>query len=202
MQITPASESDTTQQSTPQSTQPSMQQSASAQVADCQVLVFRVGNDCFGFNVLELDCVCRPLAVSPVLRSAAFFDGMLRLKGVLTPVINLGSLFYAHSHQYNSDTRFVAVKQDTLRLCFVVDQVVGFTTVDESTQQAPPKMIGNEYIACVYHQGSQLILMLDKNKLIDPAEIQQIAQSNRPSLFESSSNQAPSQEPSVQGDNE
>ncbi len=160
------------------------QEYKSDQKPEQQVLVFRVGEHQFGFNVLELDCVCRPLATAPVLKSALFFDGMLRLKGILIPVINLAQLFYGVQHQYDSDTRFVTVKQQGAGLCFVVDQVLGFFRVDLQSKQTPPSMIGNEYIDCVYQIATGPLLMINKDKLIDPAEIEQIAQSNRPSLFE------------------
>lgn len=147
------------------------------------VLVFGIGPDWFGFNVLDLDCVCRPLTTSPVLRSADFFDGMFRLKGILTPVINLGKLFYDRQHVYQANTRFITVKQGEARICFVAEHIIGFKTIESSTRQNPPDIIGNEYIQWVYPVENHLILMLDKDKLVDVKEVAQIVQSNRPSLF-------------------
>lgn len=139
-----------------------------------QVLVFELADHLFGFNMLDLSAVTRILEITPVARAADFFEGLINLRGKLTPVIDLRAMFLMPKKEVDSRSRLLALKGEGYELCVKVDAVQRVLQLDSQKLEPPPEILYNEYIQTVYKIDEKLILILDSKKLVNPEEVKNI----------------------------
>ncbi|MBF0289260.1 MAG: chemotaxis protein CheW [SAR324 cluster bacterium] len=146
------------------------------QQKEIQILVFQLAEHFFSFDMKDLSAVTRVLAITPVARSADFFEGLINLRGRLTPVIDLRSLLMLPKKAHDANTRLLALKGDGYQLCVLVDSVYSVIKADSSLLEEPPEILFSEYIKTVYKKNDKLILILNAHKLVDAEEVKSIIQ--------------------------
>ncbi len=146
------------------------------QQQEMQILVFELAEHLFAFEMKDLSAVTRVLEITPVARSADFFEGLINLRGRLTPVIDLRSLLMLPRKEYDTTTRFLALKGEGYQLCVAVDSVHSVLKADPGLLEEPPEILFSEYIKTVYKKDEKLILILNAHKLVDAEEVKSIIQ--------------------------
>lgn len=139
-----------------------------------QILVFELHQHCFAFEVVDMQAVTRMLEVSPAPRTADFFEGMINLRGQLTPVINLRKLFFFPDQPFDANTRMLAIKGDGHGLVVLADRLTGVLRVPVNALAPPPEMLSNPFIKSVYKSKRELISILNPCSLLDAQEVRQI----------------------------
>lgn len=138
-----------------------------------QVLIFDLGKHPFAINVNDLVAVTRLLEITPIARTADFFEGLINLRGQLTPVINLRLLFMSPPKEPDNETRLLAVKGEGVNFCLVVDKLEGFMNFSPENLESPPEILQNRFIETVYKTEEKLISVLNTKKLVNADEIKQ-----------------------------
>lgn len=150
-----------------------------------QFLVFKVGEHYFGFKTSDLEAVTRVLEITPLSRTANFVEGLLSLRGRLTPVINLAKMLQLGGGEISTESRLLAIKASSeSNLCILVESVIGFDEVKVTELQSPPDVLFNQYIHSVYRGTRHMVLVLDSKKLVDPEEIRMLVDAQKPTLTE------------------
>ncbi|MBF0239251.1 MAG: chemotaxis protein CheW [SAR324 cluster bacterium] len=158
-----------------------------------RILIFGIGELRFGVNILDLMMISRCIRVTPVARSADFFEGLVNLRGTLSPVINARRLFRFPVQASTRASRLLALKAEKGVICLTVDWIEGFMNVETLNLEKPPEVMSNPYIQSVFKNGAQLTLILNTRKLINTEEIQQIIQSGELPRLLVSSEQLPAE---------
>ncbi len=139
-----------------------------------QILAFELADHQMGFNSTDVSAVTRLLTITPLTGSADFFVGLINLRGQLTPVIDLRSLFKFSSKEPDDQTCLIAVKGEGHTLCVMADRFPALLTIETDHLEKPPVILFDRFIETVYKKDEKLILILDTRKLVDPEEIQEI----------------------------
>jgi len=151
-----------------------MPESLKNQNKNIQILTFALADHVMAFNVYDLAAVTRLLDITPVPRSADFFEGMINLRGKLAPVISLRKLFQFPHKEPDRKTCLIAAKGQEHTICFMVDSVDKFILVENEKLEKTPDLFFDKYIKNVYKDGKRLISILNAQKLIDAKEIKNI----------------------------
>ncbi len=136
-----------------------------------QILVIETADQRFGFWVLDLIAVCRPSGITPVVGSSDFFEGITTLRGKLTPVINLRVLLNVPSGHQQIKSRMVTIRGDKCNLAILVDQVIGFISVDVNELETPPEMLFSRFVHYVYKNLDKHIQIFKTETLVKLSEI-------------------------------
>ncbi len=140
----------------------------------CQILTFKLANHQMAFKTSDISAVTRLLEITSVARTIDFFEGIINLRGELTPVINLRALLHFPKKENDMQTCLVAVKGDGFTFCVTVDQMPTMMTIETKGLEPPPSILFDRYIESVYKADENLTLIFNAKALVDPYELKGI----------------------------
>jgi purine-binding chemotaxis protein CheW len=139
-----------------------------------EMLVFKLGSEEYGVDILKVQEIRGYEKVTPIPRSPDYLKGVVNLRGTIVPVIDLRVKFAMPDPTYDSLTVVIVLRIAGRTIGAVVDavsDVVQFT--DNEMREAPQlgAMVDSSYLAGVATQGDRMILALDIEKLLSTAEM-------------------------------
>jgi len=108
----------------------------------------------------------RPLPVEPLAGVPSFVLGLVVVRGIPTPVVDVAALVCgAASHP----TRFLTVKAGTRRVVLAVDAVLGVVDIPPGSVDVLPPLFENAGLAAIEAVGvldAELLLVLRHTRLV------------------------------------
>jgi purine-binding chemotaxis protein CheW len=147
---------------------------------ELKVIVFRLGDEEYGVEVDNVRTIERMLPITRVPKTPPFVKGVINLRGVVTPVIDLRGRFQLPEKDYTDQTRIIIVAVGDLEVGMIVDAANDVLDVDESQIEAPPEVVGGiraKYLRGVAKIGDdRLLVMLNLREVLNKDEIIQLEQ--------------------------
>jgi purine-binding chemotaxis protein CheW len=143
-----------------------------------QWVTFRLGEETFGINVMQVQEVLRMPEIAPVPGAPSYVVGIINLRGNVVTVIDTRKSFGLYPVEPTDHTRIVIVEADAHIVGILVDSVAEVVDLRNSDIESTPN-IGNEesakFIQGVYSRGDSILILVDTNKLLRQEEWDQIA---------------------------
>lgn len=146
-------------------------------MAEVQVVVFGVANERYGVNVSQVQSIERMMEITRVPKTLDFIKGVVNLRGIVTPVIDLRDRFGFSHPEETHEERMIMVDIDGVQAGLIVDLVLDVQMVDESRIDAPPAMVGGveaRYLKGIYRDDTGLLILLNLQKVLSDAEEKQL----------------------------
>jgi purine-binding chemotaxis protein CheW len=147
-----------------------------------QVVTFQLGQEMYGVDIMDVKRIVGLREVREIPNAPPYVEGILNLRGVVTPIINLHKRFMFKSVELSDDdlllSGFIILEINKMILGIMIDKILRVVTIDPVHIQPPPKMIsgiGVEYIQGVVNEEGTYIIILDIQKLFNPKELQQLS---------------------------
>lgn len=134
-----------------------------------QLVSFRVSDEEFGIDILQVQEIIRMLPIAIVPSAPAFVKGVIDLRGEVIPIIDMRKRFKLPSIPYDNETRIIVVHTTTFTVGFIVDAVCEVIRISENAIEKPPAVVDGEganYIKGVSKLEKGLLILLDLNGLI------------------------------------
>lgn len=132
-------------------------------------LACRVGSEEYGIDLLYTREILKPVAITPVPRSPRDILGVISVRGVVLPVIDLAlRLGAATPATGRRDERFVCIEYQGEGMCVRVDavsHVVGFGTSDVEPPPGGLRGIATEYIVGIGRLDERMIILLNVDEV-------------------------------------
>lgn len=143
-----------------------------AHEAVLQLVGFRVGEEEFGINILQVQEIIRTQTLTRVPNSPEFMEGVMNLRGKIIPVIALRKRFGLEEAPSDKQNRIVVVEIAGTVLGFVVDAVSEVLRIPADTVEPTPRLgqVEREYVSGVGKLGDRLLILLDADRLMSGAE--------------------------------
>lgn len=144
-----------------------------ASVPQVQIVTFRVGPEEFGLDVFSVLEVLRHQPVTPVPRAPAFVEGVIDVRSVLVPVVDLRRRFEIPNSSVDAYTRIVVVEYHGDRLGLTVDSVSEVMRVPETAISEPPAYVRGlaaEYLRGMVRLDNRLVVLLDIERILSSDE--------------------------------
>ena len=147
-----------------------------------QLVSFKIGNEEFGIEILQVQEINRMMQITKVPNSHDFVEGVVNLRGRIIPVVDLRKRLNLHSAEHDNNTRIIVVDLEGSTLGFVVDEVSEVLRISSSITEPPPPLvagINSEYITAVGKLEDRLLILLDLKKIFSNEEnklIEQVVQ--------------------------
>jgi purine-binding chemotaxis protein CheW len=159
-------------------------QFSEAAMSDEQFVVFRLGNQEYGLPIGAVDEIARPPDhVTGLPKAPAFIDGVINLRGIVVPIIDLRRRFELTPQEPVSTQRILVLAVGGGKTGFMVDSVSEVMKVPaEAIRPAPDvspeqiRLIGR--VANLDAQG-RMILLVDPAQLLDRVEADVLAKFKR-----------------------
>ncbi len=147
-----------------------------------QVVTFQLGQETYGVDIMDVKRIVGLREVREIPNAPPYVEGILNLRGVVTPIINLHKRFMFKNVELSDDdsllSGFIILEINKMILGIMIDKILRVVTIDPVHIQPPPKMIsgiGVEYIQGVVNEEGNYVIILDIQKLFNPKELQQLS---------------------------
>lgn len=145
---------------------------------ELKVIVFALGSEQYGVEVEKVKTIERMLPITRVPKTPPFVKGVINLRGVVTPVIDLRSRFGLEEQEYSDQTRIIIVAINDLEVGLIVDSANDVIDVDSDSIKEPPEIVGG--IKAKYLHGiaritdERLLVLLNLQEVLNRDEIIQL----------------------------
>lgn len=90
-------------------------------IGEVKVIVFRLKDEEYGVDVNQVKSIEKLEHITRVPRTPAFVKGVINLRGVVTPIIDLRNRFSLEETAYTESTRIIIVAVGELEVGLIVD---------------------------------------------------------------------------------
>ncbi|NOT54962.1 MAG: purine-binding chemotaxis protein CheW [Deltaproteobacteria bacterium] len=138
-----------------------------------QYLTFTLGNEEYGVPILTVQEIKGYIPATPIPHTPAYINGVMDLRGVIMPVIDLRVKFGMPSAEYDQFTVIIVVKVKNKMLGLVVDAVSDVLSVKSGELQATPEFGGQvdtRFIQGLAKAGDKLVVLLDLDRVLSEEE--------------------------------
>lgn len=136
-------------------------------------VTFRLDNEKYGINVMQVQEVLRVSEIAPVPGAPDYVIGIINLRGNVVTVIDTRKRFGLPPREGDESTRIVIIEADRHIVGILVDSVAEVVNVRGSEIESAPN-VGNEesskYIQGVHSRDHEILILVDVNKLLSDRE--------------------------------
>lgn len=139
---------------------------------ELQIACFRLGMDLYAVDIMRIKEIIKPQKISGLPRAPQFVEGVINLRGMVIPVVDLRKRFGMPLATESPLTRFLIVKVAAQFLALVVDDVIEVVTVDPREIKAPPQLKRgeDESLIGVCLVKGEMVLLLDIDAILSGEE--------------------------------
>ena len=135
-----------------------------------QWVTFRLGDEIYGIDVLQVQEVLRIAEISPVPGSPDYVLGIINLRGNVVTVIDARSRFGLPPRENDDASRIIVVDAYEKVVGLLVDNVSEVAYVPNSKIEMAPNVgadEGHKFVSGVSNRDDELLIMVDLAKLIN-----------------------------------
>lgn len=145
---------------------------------DIKVIVFKLGSEEYGIEVDKVQTIERMLPITRVPKTYTFVRGVINLRGVVIPVIDLRGRFGLPETEYTDQSRIIIVVVGEMEVGFIVDSANDVIDLNRDRIETPPEVVGGikaRYLDGVAKIGDdRLLIMLNLSEVLKKSEIIQL----------------------------
>ncbi|HET7629080.1 MAG TPA: chemotaxis protein CheW [Bacillales bacterium] len=140
-------------------------------------IVFQLNDEEYGVEIHQVRSIEKMQPVTRVPRAPGFVAGVINLRGVVTPVIDLRKRFDFEKLEETEETRMVIVHVDDIEVGLIVDAANDVIDIPADAIEPPDDLVGGvkaEYLRGVAKIDNRLLIMLNLRKVLNPGEIEEL----------------------------
>jgi purine-binding chemotaxis protein CheW len=144
---------------------------------EMKVIVFQLKDEEYGVPVYQVKTIERIGPMTRVPRTHDFVKGVINLRGVVTPIIDLRGRFQMEETEYTDNTRIIVVAVEDIEVGLVVDSANDVLDIPRNSIEPPPEVIGGiraAYLNGIAKLDDRLLVLLNLEKVLNKEEIQQL----------------------------
>ncbi len=138
-----------------------------------QCVTFRLDEETYGINVMQVQEVLRVTEIAPVPGAPDYVLGIINLRGNVVTVIDTRERLGLGAKERDESTRIVIIEAEKLVVGILVDAVSEVVDLRASEIESPPS-VGNDesskYIQGVATRDGELLILVDLNKLLNDGD--------------------------------
>jgi len=146
------------------------------QASEEQYLTFRLDGQEYGIAILKVQEIKGWDKITPIPNSPAYVKGVLNLRGVIVPVIDLRLRFGLAAAERDIFTVIIVVNIGGRLAGIVVDAVSDVINVGDGQHCAAPEYEGQknrEFIKGLAQVDDKLLILLDIERLVNPEALEE-----------------------------
>ncbi|MRH42281.1 chemotaxis protein CheW [Aquibacillus halophilus] len=141
---------------------------------EIKAIIFQLKNEEYAISVQQVGSIERMQHITRVPQTSEFVKGVINLRGVVTPIIDLRKRFGIEESEFTDSTRIIIVYIDGLEVGLIVDAAYDVIDIPQSAIEPPPEVIGTvdvDYIEGVAKVDSRLLILLNMKEVLSSKEV-------------------------------
>lgn len=138
-----------------------------------QWVTFRLDNETYGINVMQVQEVLRHTDIAPVPGAPGYVLGIINLRGNVVTVIDTRQRFGLTPAPITDNTRIVIIEADKQVIGILVDSVAEVVYLRQSEIETAPNVGTDEsakFIQGVCNKNNELLILIDLEKMMTEDE--------------------------------
>ena len=138
-----------------------------------QWVTFRLDNETYGINVMQVQEVLRHTDIAPVPGAPSYVMGIINLRGNVVTVIDTRLRFGLSSAPVTDNSRIVIIEADKQVVGILVDSVAEVVYLRQSEIETAPNVGTDEsakFIQGVCNKNNELLILVDLEKMMSEEE--------------------------------
>ncbi|MBK1727257.1 chemotaxis protein CheW [Halorhodospira neutriphila] len=143
-----------------------------------QWVTFRLGDEEYGIDVMQVQEVLPPSEIAPVPGAPSFVLGIINLRGKVVTVIDTRLRFGLEPREADHKSRIIVMEVGENVAGILVDGVDEVASVRAAEIETAPNVANEEsarYIYGVVSRDDGLLILVDANKLLTEDEWQEVS---------------------------
>ena len=135
-----------------------------------ELLCFRVAEEKYGVNIMEIKEIIKPREVTEVPRVPPYVSGVLSLRGIIIPVFNMHKRLGHAVAQESGKERIIVMKKGEEFCGVMVDEVIQVVRISSATIEPPPAVldgIDRDFVGGIGRFDGQMLILLNLEKVLD-----------------------------------
>lgn len=145
---------------------------------EIKVIVFKLGKEEYGVEVEKVETIERIVHLTRVPKTPPFIKGVMNLRGIVVPVLDLRGRFGLTETEHTDSSRIIIVNVGELKVGMIVDSADDVIDVDSGTISDPPEIVGGikaKYLRGVARIGEErLLILLNLKEVLNKGELVQL----------------------------
>ncbi|MBO0603053.1 chemotaxis protein CheW [Sporosarcina sp. E16_3] len=140
---------------------------------EMKVIVFQLLDMEYAINVDIVQSIEKVLSITRVPKTPAYVKGVINLRGIVTPIVDLRERFGLTSKEIDDSTRIIIVTLDEFDVGLIVDAANDVLDIPVNAIEPQPEVVGSvesDFISGVAKVGKHLLVMLNLDKVLEPVK--------------------------------
>jgi purine-binding chemotaxis protein CheW len=150
-----------------------------AEIDESQYITFDLMGESYGIQVLEVQEIVGMQRITHVPHSMPFMKGVINLRGVVVPLVDLRIKFGLPAKDYDKINVIMVVQSRGRLIGIIVDSVSDVVSLPADAIQDTVHFsvnIDTDYIRGIAERNSRLIVVLDVEKIFSADELRQMGE--------------------------
>jgi purine-binding chemotaxis protein CheW len=139
-----------------------------------EYLAFTLGAEEYGIDILKVQEIRGYETVTRIANAPAFIKGVINLRGIIIPVVDMRIKFQLGQATYDQFTVVIILNIGGRVMGMVVDSVSDVTTLTPDQVKPAPEMgttFGSEYLIGLGTLDERMLILIDIDKLMSSPEM-------------------------------
>lgn len=148
-----------------------------------QFVGFAVAGQRYLFRIERILEIVIPSAITRLPEVEGYVEGVMNLHGAIIPVVNLRRLFRLEPALIDADTRLIVVDVGGRKMGCLVDSVSQIVRLGPDDLKPAPEAVtagGPRYVEGFARSADSLLVVLDTEQLLAPANLPEVHRSGGP----------------------
>ncbi len=140
-----------------------------------ELLTFKLGNEEYGMDILKVQEIRGYDAVTGIANSPEFIKGVINLRGIIVPILDLRIKFNLGRVEYDQFTVVIIINIFNRVLGIVVDGVSDVIALTPDQIRQPPEFgstLDTQYITGLGTVDERMIIVMDIEKLMTSRDME------------------------------
>lgn len=143
-----------------------------------QYVTFLINNETYGIEVLRVKEIVGMTSITPVPNSEKYLKGVINLRGIVVPVIDLRLKFNIPEKEYDAFTVILILEHRETLVGVIVDSVSDVITAPGQLQEVPNfhVSIQRDVLKGVLNKEDTLIIILNSDIMLTVKDIEVLSE--------------------------
>lgn len=136
-----------------------------------KVIVFQLADKEYAIPVSQVQGIEKLMHITRVPKTEKYVKGVINLRGVVTPIVDLRERFELPISENEETTRIIIISLEDMEVGFVVDSANDVLDIAANSIEPQPEVVGSleeDFISGVAKLGKRLLILLHLEKVLNP----------------------------------
>ncbi|RHW39624.1 chemotaxis protein CheW [Lysinibacillus yapensis] len=136
-----------------------------------KVIVFQLADKEYAIPVSNVQGIEKLMHITRVPKTPKYVKGVINLRGVVTPILDLRERFAIPVSNQEETTRIIIITLDEMEVGFIVDSANDVIDIPVDSIEQQPEVVGSneeDFISGVAKIDNRLLILLHLDKVLNP----------------------------------